>query len=118
MLSVSRFLQGLAANVAISITPVLAEAFELVYETHSAQFFAQPNDITLSPDRRYLYIADNRNDRIALLGLLSMLLLGSFTKGEVSKPHDVVLFFKDWPECYLDCYAASNSNGLVCNNNF
>ena len=67
-----------------------AQSFRLSYEAHSEQVFAQPHDIVLSPDKRYLYVADNNNDRIAVLNSDSLKLLGSFGEGEVSEPHDVV----------------------------
>lgn len=67
-----------------------AQAFELTFEAHSAQTFSHPHDITLSPDQRYLYVADNNNDRIAVLDSSTLALLGSFAEGEVSEPHDVV----------------------------
>ncbi len=79
----------LCAGLAMPATN--AQAFELVYEAHSDQVFAQPHDISLSPDQRYLYVADNNNDRIAVLNPESLDLLGSFAQGEVRQPHDVVL---------------------------
>ncbi|HEY9052703.1 MAG TPA: NHL repeat-containing protein [Gammaproteobacteria bacterium] len=74
----------------LTLSSVNAQAFELVFEAHSAQLFSQPHDITLSADKRLLYVADNGNDRIAVLDATSLGLLGSFAEGEVSEPHDVV----------------------------
>jgi tripartite motif-containing protein 71 len=82
----------LAFTIIISAMP--AQAFELHFEAHSDTDFAQPHDITLSPDQRYLYVADNNNDRIVVLDAQSLKQLGSFAEGEVSAPHDVV-FHKD-----------------------
>jgi len=82
------FLVAVIALAALVISPV--HAFELVFEAHSEASFAQPHDITLSPDQRYLYVADNNKDRIAVLDPVSLELLGSFARGEVSEPHDVV----------------------------
>ena len=67
-----------------------AQSFELVYEGHSEKSFARPHDISLSPDGRLLYVADNNNDRIAALDSSTLGVLGSFAEGEVSEPHDVV----------------------------
>ena len=91
--------QGLLGAILILVITVAStfkqvHAFELTFEAHSAQVFARPHDITLSPDQRYLYVADNNNDRIAVLDPQSMALLGSFGDGEVSEPLDVV-FQKD-----------------------
>ncbi len=80
----------LCAGLAMAATVARAENFELVFEAHSAQSFAQPHDITLSPDQRFLYVADNNNDRVAVLDPESLAVLGSFAEGEVSEPHDVV----------------------------
>ncbi len=65
-------------------------AYELVYVAGSEQIFKQPHDIVLSRDRRYLYIADNNNDRIAVLDPDSLTLIGTFGEGQVREPHDVV----------------------------
>ena len=81
---------GLFLTITVATTFKQVQAFELTFEAHSAQSFAQPHDITLSPDQRYLYVADNNNDRIAVLDSQSLDLVGSFGKGEVSEPHDVV----------------------------
>ena len=80
----------LGAGLSMVATITQARAFELTYEAHSAPAFSQPHDITLSPDQRYLFVADNTNDRIAVLDPSTLALLGSFAEGEVSEPHDVV----------------------------
>ena len=80
----------LCAGLALPPAGAQAQDFKLVFEAHSEQAFAQPHDIILSPDRRYLYVADNNNDRIAVLDPASLALLGTFADGEVSQPHDVV----------------------------
>ena len=67
-----------------------ALAFDLVYQNASSMEYAHPHDVVLSPDRRFLYVADNDNDRIAVLDPTSLELLGSFGSGQVSAPHDVV----------------------------
>lgn len=67
-----------------------AFAFDLIYVTGSEQKFSRPHDIVLSPDQRYLYVADNNNDRIAVLEPDTLKLIGTFGEGEVSEPHDVV----------------------------
>ena len=51
-------------------------AFELVYETASSNDYAHPHDVLISPDGRLLYVADNGNDRIAVLDANSLELLG------------------------------------------
>ncbi len=70
-------------------------AYDLIYITGSEQAFAQPHDIVLSKDRRYLYVADNNNDRIAVLEPDGLGLIGTFGEGQVSEPHDVVFQSED-----------------------
>ena len=105
----------LSASLAMLTTN--AHTFELIYEAHSEQAFAQPHDITLSPDQRYLYIADNNNDRIAVLDPKSLDLLGSFAEGEVSGPHDVAfqsdgrLLVADTGNSRIAIYQVSGATG-------
>ncbi|MBD3609451.1 MAG: beta-propeller fold lactonase family protein [Gammaproteobacteria bacterium] len=66
------------------------QAFELRYVSGSEQAYARPHDIVLSPDGRFLYVADNGHDRIAVLDPDSLKLIGTFGEGEVMEPHDVV----------------------------
>ncbi len=66
-----------------------ALAFEITFVSASSQSYAHPHDIILSSDRRYLYVADNNNDRIAVLDPISLKLIGTFGEGEVGEPHDV-----------------------------
>jgi DNA-binding beta-propeller fold protein YncE len=72
-----------------------ALAFDLIFVAGSEQAYARPHDIVLSPDQRYLYVADNNNDRIAVLDPDSLKLVGTFGEGEVSEPHDVVFLSAD-----------------------
>ncbi len=63
-------------------------SFELI--ASSGETYAKPHDIVLSPDGKLLYVADNDNDRIAVLDAQSLKELGIFAQDEVSAPHDVV----------------------------
>ncbi len=77
--------------VAYSIgTVASAERLEFDMLAASAETYAKPHDIVLSPDGKLLYVADNDNDRIAVLDALTLQELGVFAQGEVSAPHDVV----------------------------
>ncbi len=112
-----QFFLGLVAAFTIAATAAQVQAFELTFEAHSALSFAQPHDITLSPDQRYLYVADNSNDRIAVLDPVSLALVGSFAKGEVSEPHDVVfqadgkLLVADTGNSRIAIYEVSGAKG-------
>ena len=66
--------------------------FELV--AASAENLSEPHDIVLSPDGRYLFVADNGNNRVLVLEAATLDEAGSFGSGELAGPHDVV-FDKD-----------------------
>lgn len=55
----------------------------------SAEDLRQPHDLILSPDGTRLYVADNGNDRIAVLDPESLSLILAFGEGLLSQPHDV-----------------------------
>ena len=107
----------LGAGLAQITAAVQAQTFELVYEGHSGQSFASPHDITLSPDRRLMYVADNLNDRIAVLDSSTLRVLGSFAEGEVREPHDVAfrsdgrLMVADTGNNRVALYAVSGGSG-------
>ena len=113
----SIFCLGLLGVSLTLATVTQVHAFELVFEAHSEASFAQPHDITLSPDQRYLYVADNNNDLIAVLEPMSLALLGSFAQGEVSQPHDVVfqvdgkLLVADTGNSRIAIYEVSGATG-------
>lgn len=95
------------------------EGFELVYEAASSQKLSQPHDITLSKDQRYLYVADNNNDRIAVLDSATLELIDSFGVDELSEPHDVEidsegrLLVADTGNSRIAIYAVSAAEGTL-----
>ncbi len=56
----------------------------------SEENFAKPHDIVLSPGGKFLYVADNGNDRIAILDAFTLKIRAFLAEGEVAEPHDVV----------------------------
>jgi DNA-binding beta-propeller fold protein YncE len=64
-------------------------AFEFDFGAASDQRFAEPHDVVLSPDERFLCVADNNNDRSAVLDPNTQKLLGTFGEGEIEARHDV-----------------------------
>jgi len=68
-----------------------AETIRFKMQAASAESYGVPHDIVLSPDGKYLYVADNEKHRIAVLDAMSLSELGTFANGEVSAPHDVAL---------------------------
>lgn len=55
----------------------------------SEAVFSRPHDLALSPDGRYLYVADLGNDVVRVLDPSSLAVVGEIGKGELSSPHDV-----------------------------
>ena len=84
------FCQCVAACLYLCSGIAAAQAFDLVYEATSDAIYAHPHDLVLSADQRFLYVADNGNNRVTVLDPTSLKLLGSFGQGELSEPHDVV----------------------------
>ena len=81
----------LALSVAWSIGSVAkAESVKFEFQAASADTYGVPHDIVLSPNGKFLYVADNEKDRIAVLDARSLKELGIFANDEVSAPHDVV----------------------------
>lgn len=86
---VTRLLSG--AVVCLSMLSVsTAAALDLAMVAVSAESLAKPHDIVLSPDGAYLFVADNENNRIAVLDAATLTEVGEFGHGELAAPHDVV----------------------------
>jgi len=111
-----RILLALVLAAPIVLCGTVAAAFDLQYVTGSNQFLAEPHDIALSPDGRYLYVSDNNNDRIAVLDPETLDLLGTFAEGEVGAPHDVAfdaagrLLVADTDNSRIAIYEASGAS--------
>lgn len=94
-------------------------AFELL--ATSADTFARPHDIVLSPDKSQLYVADNGNNRIVVLDPQSLAELGTFGEGEVAEPHDVVftpdgyLLVADTGNSRIAIYTVDGTGGALVN---
>lgn len=94
-----------------------AETLKFEMVAASAETYAKPHDIVLSPDGKALYVADNDNDRIAVLDPQSLRELGVFAQGEVSAPHDVAfdaqgrLLVADTGNSRIAIYAIQGTGG-------
>ncbi|MEN8174251.1 MAG: NHL repeat-containing protein [Pseudomonadota bacterium] len=66
-----------------------AIGLEISFVNASPTVYAEPHDIVLSPVGQLLYVADNGNDRIAVLDPFTLALKTSFGSGELGAPHDV-----------------------------
>lgn len=57
---------------------------------HASQpILSNPHDLKLTPDGRYLFVADVGNDRIAILDPETLTLVGTFGEGHQSGTHDI-----------------------------
>ena len=68
------------------VSPAAALKSEFIMASEAS--FNLPHDLALSPDGRYLYVADNGNDRIAMLEPDTLKVVGSIGESELSEPHD------------------------------
>ena len=96
-------LRPLLFLVALYLTLLLraAVAFELEFVTASEQSFDEPHDIVLSPDRRYLYVADKYSHQIKVLAADGTLILtlgsgrSNLGPGEFDRPEGVEILGSD-----------------------
>jgi len=110
---------GFACAGALLVASGPATAFDLEFVAASPQLYDKPHDLALSPDGRFLYVADNDNDRIAVLDPVSLAFLGTFGEGEVGAPHDVAfdadgrLLVADTSNSRIAVYAVSGVEGRL-----
>lgn len=87
--------------------------------TVSATVFSRPHDLTLSPDGRYLYVADVGNDRVQVLDPATLSVVGAVGAGELSEPHDVAfdeqnrLLVADTGNDRVAIYAVEGASGRL-----
>ncbi len=67
----------------------LVWAFDLSFVNASSEDYSGPHDLTLSADGQRLYVADNNNNRIAVLDADSLKLIYTFGEDILGSPHDV-----------------------------
>ena len=102
-----------------AIAPVDADALRHRLIAASQPVLSEPHDLVLSPDGRLLYVADNGNDRVAVLDPHSLAFLMSFGEGELSQPHDVAfdrqgrLLVADTGNSRIAIYEMSGSEPLL-----
>lgn len=110
---------GFIGWMAVATLAIAANPPQLTFEAASAESYNKPHDIVLSPDGERLYVADNDNDRIAVLDAHSLRELGFFGDGELSGPHDVVfdakglLLVADTGNSRIAVYRVEGSGGSL-----
>lgn len=70
--------------------PPAAADVTFTFERANDSGFANPHDLVLAPDGRYLYVADLGNDVVRVLDPITLELRGNIGHGELRAPHDVV----------------------------
>lgn len=75
--------------VLLSCSLLWAQPLKAVYEHESSLQLDNPHDLKLSPDGRYLMVADVNNNRIAILDPESLAMLGQFGTDHQSGTHDI-----------------------------
>jgi DNA-binding beta-propeller fold protein YncE len=68
---------------------VLANDLTLIYQSASSTPLNNPHDLKLSPDGKYLFVADVGNNRVVLLDPESLSFVSSFGADHQSGTHDV-----------------------------
>ena len=90
MFSTIRFFVFLVTVLSLAVSSGQILAFDLTFVAASPTIYDKPHDLVLSPQGDRLYVADNDNDRIAVLDPKSLELMGAFGQGELAGPHDVI----------------------------
>lgn len=78
------------------------------FERAGSAELSNPHDLKLSPDRRYLFVADVGNNRIAILDPESLGLVGEFGADEQSGTHDI-----DFDANGLAYVASTHNNRVI-----
>ena len=71
------------------LASVAAAELKLTYVGASSVNLGNPHDLKLSPDGRYLFVADVDNDRVAILDPASLELVASFGADHQGGTHDI-----------------------------
>jgi len=62
---------------------------KLIFVKSSENNFSHPHDLTLGPNKQYLFVSDMNHDLIKVLNPNSLETVASIGKGQLSSPHDV-----------------------------
>ena len=66
-----------------------AQEVRLEFVAASGEFLGNPHDLKLSPDGRYLFVADVDKDRVAILDPKTLAMLGEFGADHQDGTHDI-----------------------------
>ncbi len=79
----------LAAVLALAAGGTAAQSVAPTFVTDSDASFSRPHDLVLSPDGRFLYVADVGNHVVKVVDPVSLETVGRIGDGALSSPHDV-----------------------------
>ncbi|MBC8338963.1 MAG: NHL repeat-containing protein [Alphaproteobacteria bacterium] len=65
------------------------DGFRFTLQKASEKKFSRPHDLVLSPDGRFLVVADNGNDVVRVLDPESLKVVGEIGREDLAAPHDV-----------------------------
>ena len=71
------------------LAPVLAGELNAEFVRASDESFSRPHDLALSPDHRFLFVADVGNNAVKVLDPDTLMTVGAIGEGELDSPHDV-----------------------------
>jgi len=80
---------GLSLLVLLWAAGAGAQEVRLTFIAASDEFLGNPHDLKLSPDGRYLFVADVDNDRVAILDPDSLALVAEFGADHQDGTHDI-----------------------------
>ena len=89
------------------LTGPLQAEISATFEHASQSILSNPHDLKLSPDGRYLFVADVGNDRIAILDPETLTMVGTFGEDHQSGTHDIDF------DATGQAYVASTHNNRV-----
>ena len=85
----ARFPAFLALFLGLASLAAAADGVRFERVAVSEADFSRPHDLVLSPNSRFLYVADVGNDSVRVLDPESLKTLGRIGEGRLSAPHDV-----------------------------
>ena len=80
---------ALALSVWLALAPAAAAQMSADFMGTSSAELDNPHDLKLSPDGKYLFVADVDNNRIAILDPQSLAFIGEIGVDHLSGPHDI-----------------------------
>ena len=103
----------------VGVTVGQGAEFSATFRQKSATSFSRPHDLVLSPDGKFLYVADVGNDAVKVLDPLTLKTLGAIGASELDSPHDLAfdrrgrLLVADTGNDRIAIYTVSGTEGKL-----